>query len=152
LSERGVEVVPKVVDVFAADAEAQKPGGDVFLAGELAAPLDGAFHAAQAGRMLPGIRGVRLTVLQVDAKFKYDDHNPVEHRQRVIGRLEHRAHGLDTGGRGRATAAPRRDRRLEDPPRPTMTSRAPGAAAVPPSGLAVAAMGSVQLDSACRCT
>ena len=52
---------------------------------------------APYGRMLAGIRGVRLQVLQVDAKFKYDDHNPVEHRQRVIGRLEHRGHGLDTG-------------------------------------------------------
>ena len=43
-------------------------------------------HAAVApgtapyGRMLPGIRGVRLTVLRVDAKFKYDDANPVGHR------------------------------------------------------------------------
>ena len=60
-------------------------------------------HAAVApgtapyGRMLPGIRGVRLTVLRVDAKFKYDDANPVEHRQRVIGRLEQRGHGLDAG-------------------------------------------------------
>jgi transcriptional regulator len=33
----------------------------------------------------------------VDAKFKYDDANPVEHRQRVIGRLEQRGHGLDAG-------------------------------------------------------
>jgi hypothetical protein len=49
LSERRVQVVPEVVDVLAAGAEAQQPGGDVFLPGELAAPLDGAFHAAQAG-------------------------------------------------------------------------------------------------------
>lgn len=49
------------------------------------------------GRMLPGIRGLRLTVLRVEAKFKYDDHNPVEHRQRVIGNLEERNHGLDGG-------------------------------------------------------
>ena len=49
------------------------------------------------GRMLPGIRGVRLTVLRVDAKFKYDDATPVEHRERVIGFLEQRGHGLDTG-------------------------------------------------------
>ena len=47
------------------------------------------------GRMLPGIRGVRLTVLQVDAKFKFDDANPIEHRERVIGNLEQRDHGLD---------------------------------------------------------
>ncbi len=49
------------------------------------------------GRMLPGIRGVRLAVLRVDAKFKYDDANPVEHRERVIGRLEERDRGLDSG-------------------------------------------------------
>lgn len=49
------------------------------------------------GRMLPGIRGLRLAVVRVEAKFKYDDHNPVEHRHRVIGNLEARAHGLDTG-------------------------------------------------------
>jgi transcriptional regulator len=53
--------------------------------------------AAPYGRMLSGIRSVRLAVLRVDAKFKYDDANPVEHRQRVIGRLEQRSHGLDTG-------------------------------------------------------
>lgn len=49
------------------------------------------------GRMLPGIRGVRLEVLRVDAKFKYDDSNPVDHRERVIGYLEERGRGLDPG-------------------------------------------------------
>ncbi len=48
------------------------------------------------GHMLPGVRGLRLAVQTVDAKFKYDDHNPVDHRERVIGRLEQRDHGLDT--------------------------------------------------------
>ena len=48
------------------------------------------------GRMLSGIRGIRLQILGVDAKFKYDDANPVDHRQRVIGYLEDRDHGLDT--------------------------------------------------------
>ena len=48
-------------------------------------------------RMLPGIRGVRLHVLEVEAKFKYDDANPVEHRERVVGYLEQRDHGLDAG-------------------------------------------------------
>jgi transcriptional regulator len=56
-----------------------------------------AVDAAPYGRMLPGIRGVRLTVLQVDAKFKYDDPNPVEHRERVIGHLEQGGHGFDVG-------------------------------------------------------
>ena len=49
------------------------------------------------GRMLSGIRGVRLEVLQVDAKFKYDDSNPVDHRERVIGYLGQRGQGLDGG-------------------------------------------------------
>ena len=49
------------------------------------------------GRMLPGIRGVRLTIQRVEVKFKYDDHNPVEHRERVIGNLEQRDRGLDPG-------------------------------------------------------
>jgi transcriptional regulator len=59
------------------------------------------------GRMLAGIRGVRLTVLRVDAKFKYDDANPRDHRERVIDRLEQRGHGLDVG------AAAQQRRRLD---------------------------------------
>ena len=47
--------------------------------------------------VLPGIRGLRLAMLRVDAKFKYDDANPVEHRERVIDRLEQRGQGLDAG-------------------------------------------------------
>jgi transcriptional regulator len=60
-------------------------------------------HAAVAvgvppyGRMLPGIRGLRLHVEGVDAKFKYDDANPVEHRARAAARLEARATGRDPG-------------------------------------------------------
>jgi transcriptional regulator len=58
-------------------------------------------HAAMSvgsvpyGRMLSGIRGLLLEVLRVDAKFKYDDHKPVEHRQRVSGHLEERGRALD---------------------------------------------------------
>lgn len=58
------------------------------------------------GRMLAGIRGIRLQVLRVEAKFKYDDHNPVEHRERVIDRLQERGHGLEAG------AAAQQHRRL----------------------------------------
>ena len=60
-------------------------------------------HAAVAveeppyGRMLAGIRGVRLNVVRVEAKFKYDDANPIEHRERVIGYLDERNRGLDAG-------------------------------------------------------
>jgi transcriptional regulator len=59
------------------------------------------------GRMLPGIRGIRLAVQRVEAKFKYDDANPIEHRQRVIGYLEERQYGLDAG------AATQQRRRLD---------------------------------------
>ncbi len=62
---------------------------------------------APYARMLPGVRGVRLTVLRVDAKFKYDDHNPVDHRQRIIGHLRQRGRGLDAG------AATQQQRRLD---------------------------------------
>ena len=36
-------------------------------------------------------------MIQVDATFKYDDHNPIEHRYHVIGHLEQRGRGLDAG-------------------------------------------------------
>ncbi|HEX4018513.1 MAG TPA: FMN-binding negative transcriptional regulator [Frankiaceae bacterium] len=65
-----------------------------------------AADAPPYARLLPGIRGVRLKVLRVDAKFKYDDANPVEHRERVISNLEERGRGLDT------RAAARQRRRL----------------------------------------
>lgn len=65
-------------------------------------------EAPPYGRMLPGIRGVRLTVLRVDAKFKYDDHKPVEHRERVSTNLDRRGHGLDAG------AATQQRRRLAE--------------------------------------
>ncbi|MER5908100.1 FMN-binding negative transcriptional regulator [Streptomyces mirabilis] len=47
------------------------------------------------GRMLPGIRGLRLEVTDVVAKFKYDDHKPVEHRTTVADHLTARGQGLD---------------------------------------------------------
>ncbi|GLX93912.1 hypothetical protein [Herbidospora sp. NBRC 101105] len=43
------------------------------------------------GRMLSGIRGLRLNVAAVQAKFKYDDHKSVEHRTAVAGHLIDRA-------------------------------------------------------------
>ncbi|GEM_PF-3778933 len=49
------------------------------------------------GRMLPGIRGLRLHVISVTAKFKYDDHNPLDHRARVADHLADRAQGRDLG-------------------------------------------------------
>lgn len=57
---------------------------------------DVATDAGPYARMLPGIRGIRLAVTHVDAKFKFDDHKPVEHRERVADLLDDRHHGLDT--------------------------------------------------------
>jgi hypothetical protein len=97
--------------------------------------------------MLPGIRGVRLTVLRVDAKFEYDDANPVEHRQRVIGHLEQRSTGSTPGPPPSSGGAwPR-----------SVTGRRPGAtvtpyAAVPRWRLAAAATLSVQLAPPSRYT
>jgi transcriptional regulator len=59
------------------------------------------------GRMLPGIRGLRLRILEVLAKFKYDDHNPTDHRVRVSAALDER------GGVHDAGAATQQRRRLE---------------------------------------
>jgi transcriptional regulator len=56
---------------------------------------DVAADQAPYGRLLPGIRGLRLEVLRVEAKFKYDDQKRVEHRERVIDRLQERGRGLD---------------------------------------------------------
>ena len=53
--------------------------------------------AAPYGRMLSGIRGLRLQVTGVAAKFKYDDHNPTAHRAQVASRLTSRAIGRDAG-------------------------------------------------------
>lgn len=75
-------------DILAAQLADLQPEG-----GHAAVAVD----APPYGRMLPGIRGVRLTVLRVDAKFKYDDARPVEHRERVSGHLEQRGHALDAG-------------------------------------------------------
>ena len=60
------------------------------------------------GRMLSGIRGLRLHIASVAAKFKYDDHNPQEHRARVAGRLESRGTGRDS------SAAAQQRRRLQE--------------------------------------
>jgi transcriptional regulator len=73
------------------------------LAAQLAAFQPEGRHAAVSAdeppyaRLLAGIRAVRLRVLRVEAKFKYDDANPVEHRARVVGYLEQRGRGLDAG-------------------------------------------------------
>ncbi|MFF2653713.1 FMN-binding negative transcriptional regulator [Streptomyces sp. NPDC058045] len=59
------------------------------------------------GRMLSGIRGLHLAVTEVRAKFKYDDHKPVEQRTGTARRLTERGTGLD------APAASQQLRRLD---------------------------------------
>ena len=85
------------VDILTAQLADQEPEG-----GHATVALD----EPPYGRMLAGIRGIRLQVLRVEAKFKYDDHNPVEHRERVIDRLHERGRSLDGG------AATQQQRRL----------------------------------------
>ena len=75
-------------DLLTAQMSDMQPEG-----GHAAVLADGAPY----GRMLPGIRGIRLEVLRVEAKFKYDDHHPVDQRERVSSNLEHRGRGLDAG-------------------------------------------------------
>jgi transcriptional regulator len=63
----------------------------------------------QDGRLLPGIRGLRIDVREVLAKMKYGGNKTVEHRRAVAARLGERDQGLD-----RAVA----DRVLVSPPKP----------------------------------
>jgi len=55
------------------------------------APL--AVDAPPYGRMLSGIRGVRLHVLRVEAKFKYDDEQALALRDEVSAALDRRGDG-----------------------------------------------------------
>jgi len=85
---------------------------------------------APYGRMLSGLRGVRLAVLRVDAKFTCDVHNPTDHRERVTAHLQERGHGLDAGAsrqqrRHRAAIGDWQNRRNQ--PRPEGPAR-PGVA------------------------
>lgn len=57
------------------------------------APIDS--DQAPYGRMLPGIRGLRLDVTGVRAKFKYDDRKPAGQRTDIARRLTERGTGLD---------------------------------------------------------
>jgi len=78
---------------------------------------DGDHTPVEVGRpphakLLSAVRGLRLQVTEVRAKFKYDDHKPVEHRAAVADRLTERGRGLD------AAAARQQRRRLDRTTRP----------------------------------
>ncbi|WP_405016341.1 hypothetical protein [Kitasatospora sp. NBC_00070] len=49
--------------------------------------------------MLAGIRGMRLTIDRVDAKFKYDDKKPIGQQAGFADRLAERGTGRDAGAR-----------------------------------------------------
>ncbi|MCG6498163.1 FMN-binding negative transcriptional regulator [Kitasatospora sp. A2-31] len=52
------------------------------------------------GRQLPGLCGLRLTVREVRAKFKYDDKKPADEQHALAQRLADRGQGLDAAVRG----------------------------------------------------
>lgn len=89
-------------------------GKAMILAAQLADLQPEGRHAAVAvddgpyAGMLTGIRGVRLTVVRVDAKFKYDDAKPTDHREHVADQLDQRGSHTDTA------AAAQQRRRLAD--------------------------------------
>lgn len=63
------------------------------------------------GPMLADIRGLRLHIESVAAKFKYDDQNPLAHREAVAQRLDQRGSSRDPGA---AVQQRRRLRRIGD--------------------------------------
>jgi transcriptional regulator len=64
--------------------------------GGYAEPAPGADHVR---RLLPGIRGLELTVTAVRAKFKYGGNKPPEHRELLAGHLAERAGPGDAAAR-----------------------------------------------------
>ncbi len=78
----------------------------------------------ELARQLPGLRGLRLTVNEVRAKFKYDDKKPAEAQFGIAARLAERADGRGRGrGRDQYAAARtqllRRHQRRTDAPHTT---------------------------------
>ncbi|MGW3040024.1 FMN-binding negative transcriptional regulator [Kitasatospora sp. NPDC001159] len=72
-------------------------------------------------RLLPGLRGLRLTVREVRAKFKYDDKKPAEEQHAIAERLTERASGP---ARRRDQDAAARTQLLRRHQRRTATARA----------------------------
>ncbi|MCX5214088.1 FMN-binding negative transcriptional regulator [Kitasatospora sp. NBC_00240] len=72
------------------------------------------------GPLLTGLRGLRLTVREVRAKFKYDDKKPAAEQRAIAGLLAERAQGLDPGARAQLL---RRNARRAGDPVPARTQR-----------------------------
>lgn len=47
------------------------------------------------GPQLPSIRGIRMTISDVQAKFKFGGNKPIEHQQRIADHLQERGGPLD---------------------------------------------------------
>ena len=62
------------------------------------------------GRLLPGIRGIRIDVREVLAKMKYGGNKSVEHRRTVATRLRERGEGLDRAAADSVVVSPTRPR------------------------------------------
>ena len=58
------------------------------------------------GRLLRGIRGIRVDVREVLAKMKYGGNKSVEHRRAVATRLRERDQGLDRSAADRVVVSP----------------------------------------------
>jgi transcriptional regulator len=58
------------------------------------------------GRLLPGIRGIRIDVREVLAKTKYGGNKSVEHRRSVAARLRERGQGLDEAAADQVVVSP----------------------------------------------
>ena len=47
------------------------------------------------GRQFPAIRGLRLTISDVEAKFKFGGNKPIDHQRRIADHLQERGRPLD---------------------------------------------------------
>ncbi|MEV0469659.1 FMN-binding negative transcriptional regulator [Streptomyces prunicolor] len=61
------------------------------------------------GHLLPGIRGARLTILELNGKFKFGGNMDIPHRRAVADRLAERAKPADLEGHGYAMRNIERD-------------------------------------------
>ena len=78
----------EVAQIIQAHMGEFQPAGDYAVVDSVTAPY---------GPMMTIIRGIRLKIVGVDAKFKYDDHKSVEFREAMIERLNARNIHQDAG-------------------------------------------------------
>ncbi|MBV6699022.1 FMN-binding negative transcriptional regulator [Kitasatospora aureofaciens] len=74
-------------------------------------------------RLLPGLRGLRLTVREVRAKFKYDDKKPADAQYAIADRLAERGRGRGQDALARTQLLRRNERRQQATPGATRRRR-----------------------------